>query len=127
MNSKCLETDCFEPVIYKNGKSTGYCDKHQRTDDYWKMVWHPQTNRDPIPGWERTRKEILRRDKATCKRCGTRNANHVDHITPIWKGGSNLHTNLQTLCETCHTIKTAEELKEKTKLKRTPKIRGKKY
>jgi len=36
----------------------------------------------------------------------------VDHINPISKGGAMLDPdNLQTLCKTCHAIKTAKENK----------------
>jgi 5-methylcytosine-specific restriction protein A len=36
----------------------------------------------------------------------------VDHIKPISKGGAMLdYNNLQTLCKTCHAIKTAKENK----------------
>ena len=33
----------------------------------------------------------------------------IDHIKPEWAGGSDDDANLQTLCETCHRAKTAQE------------------
>lgn len=36
-------------------------------------------------------------------------ANEVDHIVPLSQGGSNSFDNLQSLCKTCHSIKTARE------------------
>ena len=124
MNSRCLQTSCYNPVHYIKNKSTGYCTQHQPPTDYWKMVWSPKTNRPIIPGWDKIRKQILQRDKHTCVNCGAKHANQVDHIIPIWDGGSNLLTNLQTLCDSCHEIKTLKELKTKTQKKRTPKRRG---
>ena len=33
----------------------------------------------------------------------------VDHITPLSKGGTNDHSNLQTLCNPCHAKKSSRE------------------
>ena len=39
---------------------------------------------------------------------------HLDHVVPLWKGGSNdLETNSQALCVTCHTTKTLNEERER--------------
>ena len=34
---------------------------------------------------------------------------HVDHIIPLWKGGNNAETNLQSLNPRCHAFKTSLE------------------
>ena len=34
---------------------------------------------------------------------------HVDHIVPLWKGGTNDETNLQALNPRCHVFKTSME------------------
>ena len=34
---------------------------------------------------------------------------HVDHIIPLWEGGSNAESNLQPLNPRCHTLKTSLE------------------
>jgi hypothetical protein len=34
---------------------------------------------------------------------------NLDHIVPLFKGGTNLPENLQVLCSTCHNIKTQRE------------------
>ncbi len=34
---------------------------------------------------------------------------HLDHIIPLFQGGTNLPENLQVLCSTCHNIKTQRE------------------
>jgi 5-methylcytosine-specific restriction protein A len=51
-----------------------------------------------------------------CEMCKLKNyytfGEVVDHINPISKGGAMLDPeNLQTLCKTCHGIKTAKENK----------------
>ena len=41
----------------------------------------------------------------------------VDHRIPLWKGGRDDDTNLQTLCQTPHhDAKTAQEAKERAAL-----------
>ncbi len=34
---------------------------------------------------------------------------HVDHILPLWQGGTNAETNLQPLNPRCHSLKTSLE------------------
>jgi 5-methylcytosine-specific restriction endonuclease McrA len=56
----------------------------------------------------RLRHLIMKRDHFRCKICGTSPASdpsvvlHIDHITPISKGGNSQPQNLQTLCATCN-------------------------
>lgn len=55
--------------------------------------------------------KILERDNFTCRACG-RNARedgvklHVDHITPVAKGGLTVESNLHTLCQDCNLGKS---------------------
>lgn len=42
-----------------------------------------------------------------CVWCGRR-AQHVDHIIPRRKGGTDDSANLQSLCHSCHSSKTAK-------------------
>lgn len=37
-------------------------------------------------------------------------ATQVDHIIPLFKGGADNHTNRQSLCDECHTLKTRHDL-----------------
>ena len=37
----------------------------------------------------------------------------LDHIAPLWAGGSNDAANLQWLCKPCHAAKTAREARER--------------
>lgn len=83
-------------------------------------------------GWSHMRNKILERDDFTCLKCGKcptsekhygidnaqvwiqpdRSKLVVDHILPIALGGDEYDpSNLQTLCQDCNKVKTAEDLK----------------
>lgn len=52
---------------------------------------------------------IFDRDNFTCQYCGQKAPNvvlHVDHITPVSKGGSNDEANLTTACSACNSGKS---------------------
>lgn len=60
--------------------------------------------------WQKLRKIILQRDAYLCQEC-LRNkkltiATDVDHIKPKSAGGTDCESNLQSLCKSCHKIKT---------------------
>jgi 5-methylcytosine-specific restriction protein A len=57
--------------------------------------------------WRRLRLMFLR-EHPLCALCGAP-ATEVDHIIPIRLGGSNDAANLQALCKSCHSAKTARE------------------
>lgn len=57
--------------------------------------------------WQRLRKMFLRANPL-CVECGAA-ASEVDHIIPLRQGGSNRWDNLQALCKSCHSRKTAQE------------------
>ena len=65
--------------------------------------------------WRMTRKFYIKANPLCemCKRKSppeTTGGQMVDHIKPITLGGSMLHhTNLQTLCNSCHNKKSAKE------------------
>jgi len=42
-----------------------------------------------------------------CMMCGKKPSEHVDHIIALRKGGENTMQNLQALCASCHSRKTA--------------------
>ncbi|MFZ1365737.1 MAG: HNH endonuclease signature motif containing protein, partial [Brachymonas denitrificans] len=50
----------------------------------------------------------LQRGKCACCRTSIKRCYHVDHIEPLARGGSNDRTNLQLLCPTCNTRKSAK-------------------
>lgn len=64
--------------------------------------------------WKKLRADILKRDGFRCQRCGEYgNASfHVDHIKPFGAVDDPLRldeSNLQVLCPSCHSTKTAKE------------------
>ena len=64
--------------------------------------------------WRELRVSILERDAYTCQHCGLAGL-EVDHIRPICKGGPIWDpANLQTLCKSCHSLKTASEKRPDT-------------
>lgn len=56
------------------------------------------------------RMKILRRDGFRCRMCGASASDgtslHIDHITPVSRGGRTTAENLQTLCQTCNIGKS---------------------
>ena len=60
--------------------------------------------------WQRIREVVLARDNHTCAYCGDGEANQVDHIIPVSKGGSNELHNLVTACARCNRLKSDRAL-----------------
>jgi 5-methylcytosine-specific restriction endonuclease McrA len=54
--------------------------------------------------YQRVRKEVLERDYYTCHYCG-QEANTVDHVIPISKGGTDEATNMVAACIKCNSGK----------------------
>lgn len=50
--------------------------------------------------------QIRRRDGYQCVICGSTTKLEVDHMVALMNGGRNDASNLATLCDECHTIKT---------------------
>lgn len=63
--------------------------------------------------WRKLRKLVLARDGYICQACSkvgrTTLATDVDHIVPTSAGGDESEANLQALCHSCHSRKTARE------------------
>jgi 5-methylcytosine-specific restriction protein A len=70
-------------------------------------------------GWAgvQDRDRIRRRDEGLCQGCKRNNkvsvGVHVDHIVPLWKGGSDEDANKELLCRPCHDEKSAVEAAER--------------
>ena len=91
----------------------GYCDAHKRTQPDYHIPEHQRMYNSAR--WKRMRKAQLTREP-WCKGCLEQGvctvATDVDHITPH-RGSERLFydaENLQSLCRSCHSRKTAEEV-----------------
>jgi 5-methylcytosine-specific restriction endonuclease McrA len=49
--------------------------------------------------------DLVVRDGPTCKHCGTSQNLTIDHIFPVYWGGTNSMDNLQLLCKSCNSKK----------------------
>lgn len=60
---------------------------------------------------ESLKKYVASNQKWKCKLCGNllEATYEVDHIKPLYKGGTNDFNNLQALCRNCHGNKTLED------------------
>lgn len=101
---------CVEPGCPGFAAARGRCEQHasQRAAEAkarTKGVKYYNTKR-----WKSLRRFVLRRDRYTCQEC-RRFGNEVDHIVPIVQGGEIWsEDNLQVLCKSCHSRKTAKEV-----------------
>ena len=105
--------------------SDGYCDEHKHIAEERKKERHKRYDsmkRDKQAAsfykstpWERVRLHALDRDHHLCQHCVDNKriqmADMIDHIIPIridWSLRVTM-SNLQSLCNQCHAIKTAED------------------
>lgn len=62
-----------------------------------------ETNSPYPENWDELRRAAYARDGYKCVNCGLGNVVlHAHHIVPLLGGGSNLLSNLATLCKDCH-------------------------
>jgi TPR repeat protein len=70
------------------------------------LARRPHYDRRQIPS--QVRQQVWVRDDAKCKKCGSRELLHLDHIIPVSKGGSDALENLELLCQSCNLAKGAK-------------------
>ena len=105
----CAHPGC--PNLVEAGRR--YCPEHEKEEQ--KRI---NANRDPSKAkqyderWRRLRKLVIHREPL-CRQCKKEGrltlATEVDHIIPLAQGGTNELDNLQPLCHSCHSRKTAKE------------------
>jgi len=78
-------------------------------DNYYKIKrlnsMQPRLIAQKFIGKKNVRQFIFNRDSNQCLNCGKKEKLQLDHIVPISKGGENKLSNLQTLCNSCNSIK----------------------
>jgi len=97
---------CLYPGCSKLVKS-GRCTKHAKA--YTKYTNRPNDPALNNRTWRKLRKLVLARDPI-CKHCKRVPSVDVDHIVPRKDGGDNSMSNLQGLCKSCHSKKSAKGL-----------------
>ena len=87
-----------------------FCEQHQAQDDSaYNRRRGSAAKRGYDRKWRKTRARIIARDPI-CRAPGCIHpSTDVDHIVPKALGGSDDDDNLQGLCKTCHSRKTARE------------------
>jgi len=68
----------------------------------------PSSQRGYGGSWRKLRAMVLN-EQPICQHCRREAATEVDHIVPLSRGGENTMENLQGLCKSCHSRKTARE------------------
>lgn len=61
------------------------------------------------------RRRVYARDGHKCVLCGSTERLTLDHVVPLIRGGTNLDSNLRTLCEPCNHIKGSHRSDEETR------------
>jgi 5-methylcytosine-specific restriction endonuclease McrA len=90
---------CFGPLKYSSQRT-------RCSQECGEMVWRAYS-------WQRTARQVIRRDKATCRLCGNdRCMIEVDHIVPVSLGGSGDIDNLRAVCSSCHKLETVKLRRE---------------
>ena len=128
---ECKVQDCHNKRKYTNG----YCDAHKHEDkDKLEREWALRLVRDAHLR-EKHLDALLQKQHGRCAQTvltcevvedgqatsvcpwGDRPlplaVAQVDHVVPLWAGGSNERRNLQALCACCHAIKSLAEARER--------------
>jgi len=106
-NHPCSVKNCPNLAI----PSERFCAYHRKqfNRDYNKLKKKEGQNRQYWSSYQwRKIRNIYLRKYPLCIECGNQ-ATEVDHIIPVKLGGSNIESNLQPLCKSCHSRKTALE------------------
>lgn len=108
----CAAPGC--PAVVQAG---AYCSEHQRDRAAVRRSTRPTARASPSRRgydrrWQRQRVMFLARHPlcVNCEKEGrVTAATEVDHVVPLAQGGTNDDDNLQALCHSCHSRKTATD------------------
>ncbi|MDP9224703.1 MAG: HNH endonuclease [Actinomycetota bacterium] len=78
------------------------------------------TDRTAQPAWRKLRLSVLTRDNYRCRYCGRAGADTVDHVVPVFRGGSDDESNLVAACRPCHASKTGREARSAQPSRKRP-------
>lgn len=97
------------------------CDLAKNLIEYQQTPWRGQSTGGPDlcrvrlgiskGAWNRLRQVVFDRDGRDCQYCGDE-ANTVDHIVPVSRGGTNDLANLTPACKTCNSSKRDKLVEE---------------
>lgn len=99
----------------RNLTTDRFCIEHKQLNSGWTRYHNGKSRHERGYGskWDKIRVAIKKRDKGLCQPCliqGKLTLMHaVDHIVSKAAGGTDNHSNLQCICESCHKTKTARE------------------
>jgi len=100
------------PTLIESGTGN-YCKEHMKLKN--KVYSKTRDDKETITEyktarWQRVRKIVLQRDNYLCQICKEKTAEMVDHIVEVKDGGAFYElSNLQSLCNKCHALKTKQE------------------
>ena len=93
------------------GKATRerFCERHAHRAKVVQDEPREKTKARGYGGQWRRRASMILNAEPVCRICQRMPATEVDHITPRRLGGEDTDENLQGLCRSCHSRKTATE------------------
>lgn len=102
-----------------------WCDKqHNGRDCCWYLERHKRKSLKLHRAARGLFAQVIARDGAECRWCGTTSALTKDHVVPVSAGGENKLSNLQVLCRECNSLK-ADHLPDSAECIRIMKRRQK--
>ena len=105
---------CRHPGCPELVDGRGYCPEHTRlyNRNYEKYQRNPEIRKHYGHSWRKVRNHFIQQHPlcAHCLKNGEATlAQEVDHILPLSQGGTHDESNLQSLCKSCHSRKSAKE------------------
>lgn len=109
---KAAPRPCAYPGCRSYAVKSGKCANHQ-PEPWASNNGKSRHARGYGTAWNKLRVSILKRDQGLCQSCARAGivtaAKTVDHIINKAKGGTDHPTNLEAICDACHTEKTQKE------------------